>query len=69
MSGMTSTQTSPLYNNQGAGMLGGAMTGLGMAGSLGQLPFFGAAGGGAAMAPGLGPIGIGAGLLGSLMGR
>lgn len=66
MAGQTSTQQNPLYTNRGAGIAGGAMTGLGLASSLGQMPYFGAAGAGAAMAPWLAPIGLGAGLLSSI---
>ena len=65
--GQSSSQTSPLYNNRLAGGLGGAMSGLGMAGQLGGMPFFGAGGAGAGLGGMLGPIGlIGGGLLGAL---
>jgi hypothetical protein len=65
--GTTQTQTNPLYSNPAAGAVGGAMTGLGLAQGLGSMPFFGAGGAGAAMAPWLAPAGLGLGLLGGLL--
>lgn len=61
--GQTQTQTSPLYRNTGAGILGGGLAGLGIASQLGQMPFFGASGAGAAFAPWLAPVGLLGGLL------
>lgn len=64
--GGTQTQTSPLYRNRGAGVLGGALGGLGAAGQLGAMPFFSAGGAGAGLGSFLGPLGmIGGGLLGA----
>jgi hypothetical protein len=64
MSGQTSTQTSPLYTNRGAGMMGGAMTGLSLGGSLAATPWLA----GTAAAPWLAPVGAGLGLLSSIWG-
>lgn len=50
--GGTQTNTSPLYRNQGAGLLGGAMGGMSMASSLGALPGMAALGGPWGMAGG-----------------
>lgn len=58
--GNSQTTTSPLYRNQGAGFLGGAMGGMSMASSLGALPGMAALGG----PPGL----IGGAILGGLLG-
>lgn len=58
--GGTTSTTSPLYRNQGAGILGGAMTGMSLASQLGGMTGISALGG---------PMGlIGGGLLGGLMG-
>ncbi len=52
--GNTQSTTSPLYRNQGAGMLGGALGGLSAASSLGALPGLSAIGGPWGMAAGAG---------------
>lgn len=58
--GSTQTTSQPLYRNPFAGALGGALSGLGMAGQLGQaMPFFGGV-------PGAALLGLGGGLLGAL---